>query len=243
MHWKNIAAMTLIVLTIVSLSQGAIRRVDASSTAGSPDGTTWPLAFPTLQEALAIAATGDEIWVADGTYFPDSFDDEVWDRTKSFVLPSFPLNIYGGFHGDPGGESSESERDPVANATILSSDIGTADDPTDNSYHVIVATDTDPALRLDGFTIELGYADGAGANEDVGGAILIAGTGNDSELKVYNCIFQNNYAELSGGAVYNYQGTPVFVNCLFDKNIAGPTTAGRSTPTAGIRRRMATLPW
>ncbi|MDR1779810.1 MAG: IgGFc-binding protein, partial [Tannerella sp.] len=34
------------------------------------NGTSWSNAFPTIQQALALASQGDYIWVADGTYSP-----------------------------------------------------------------------------------------------------------------------------------------------------------------------------
>ncbi|HMN59716.1 MAG TPA: hypothetical protein PJ988_05100 [Anaerolinea sp.] len=35
-------------------------------------GTSWAQAYKNLQKALAVAANGDEIWVAAGVYYPDN---------------------------------------------------------------------------------------------------------------------------------------------------------------------------
>ena len=35
------------------------------------DGATWGTAYKYLQDALAAATSGDEIWVAAGIYYPD----------------------------------------------------------------------------------------------------------------------------------------------------------------------------
>ena len=48
------------------------------------DGTTWVKAFKHLQDALAVAGSGCEIWVAEGTYKPDEDADHP-DGTGSQV--------------------------------------------------------------------------------------------------------------------------------------------------------------
>ncbi len=55
--------------------------------------TTWVDACPDLQTALGLADSGDQIWVAAGTYRPDAGSG---DRTATFQLES-GVAIYGGF--------------------------------------------------------------------------------------------------------------------------------------------------
>src|SRR5262245_39888750 len=94
--------------------------VNASAAAGC-DGLSWATAYNKLQDALSEAnssATVSEIWVAQGTYYPDEgvgITDN--DRSKSFNLKS-GLAIYGGFEGN------ETELDQRSWApTILSGEI------------------------------------------------------------------------------------------------------------------------
>lgn len=117
------------------------------------DGQFWSTAFNNLQSAIAAAATNvdpeDEIWVrgsASGiTYKPGT------SRGSTFQLQN-RVKIYGGFAGT---ETDLFQRDPFANVTILSGDIGDANDPDDNCYHVVKATGKleFPLTVLDGFTI------------------------------------------------------------------------------------------
>ena len=70
-------------------------------------------------------------------------DDEVsTEREKHFALKT-GISVYGGFAGS---DSSIEKRDIQANATILSGDLGTMDDSSDNSYHVFYHTSVFPPL-------------------------------------------------------------------------------------------------
>ncbi|MCA9290470.1 MAG: right-handed parallel beta-helix repeat-containing protein, partial [Phycisphaerales bacterium] len=119
-------------------SRGALILVDANAS-GAKTGVTWADAYTDLQEALAQMNDPDfgpgEIWVATGTYRPDESD-----RAASFDL-FIDARLFGGFAG---GESARRFRDPRANPTILSGDIGVPNDKGDNSFHV---------LRADGASI------------------------------------------------------------------------------------------
>ncbi|MDX1421056.1 MAG: hypothetical protein R3181_13910, partial [Rubricoccaceae bacterium] len=71
----------------------AVLHVDADAAPGG-DGASWATAFDDLQDALAVAAPGDEVWVAEGTYKPT----DTGDRTATFALAS-GVALYGGFDG------------------------------------------------------------------------------------------------------------------------------------------------
>ncbi len=101
---------TLLIISAITFSQFAFPQpvhaacsgvvyVDATSAVGSPDGCTWANAFPKLQDALAIAMSGDEIPVAEGTCYPD----EGAGLTDNCVSSTFSLvawvSIYGGYAG------------------------------------------------------------------------------------------------------------------------------------------------
>ncbi len=184
---------------------------------GSNDGSSWADAYSNLQSALSFASSGDQIWVAKGTYFPAADGD----RTLSFDIPN-GVEVYGGFAGT---ESNLVERSDYgtggSNETILSGDIGTSGDQNDNSYHVVNFSSTvGSSTILDGFTIKDGNSVSTNGESDFdvdGAGILNMGSPNIS-----NCTIKQNNSWSDGGAVYNYSNSesinPNFNNCQIIEN-------------------------
>ena len=92
--------------------------VDDDASAGG-NGSSWATAQKYLQDALAVAEYGDEIWVAEGTYTPDQGTGQTIGRKSSSFNLVNGVGVYGGFLG------SETMRDPEGNSsqTILSGEI------------------------------------------------------------------------------------------------------------------------
>ena len=205
-------------------------------------GNSWATAFATLQKALSVATSGDQIWVAKGTYYPTA--DASGNLapadvlTKTFVMKN-EVAIYGGFVGNEAANYNLSTRNFVSNETILSGDIdGTPDVVTGsgstlsisgnggNVYHVFSnASGLTNTAILDGFTVSGGNANGTFPH-DRGGGMWNNGsdTGNFCSPTIRNCNFTNNNASYAGGAIYN-RGTggnssPQISNCTFSTNIA-----------------------
>jgi hypothetical protein len=154
---------------------------------GMNDGSSWEDAFVDLQDALAAAATGDEIWVAEGTYEPTPDTD----RTAAFHLVN-GVGLYGGFAGT---ETQRSQRDWSLHPSILSGDLGVAGVGTDNSCHVIDANGTGSSAVLDGFTVTAGRADCEGSNGGRGGGLLCV----SGSPTIQNTRFEANHAHGGGG--------------------------------------------
>lgn len=175
----------------------------------------------TLGRALAVAQSGDQIWVKAGTYGPVTLANGV--------------RMIGGFAGT---ETSASQSNPTANATVI-----------DGAGAQAVLSDSNgPTTMLRGFRITNGSAggdfDGGGGlllqnssavfaqctfdhnrADHFGAAVAIHGTGSPYFV---NCIFHDNGSgdgtavkPLAGGAVYLRGGTPMFANCLFYDNVSG----------------------
>ena len=175
--------------------------VDSDAIGG--DGSSWTEAFEDLQEALASAAAGDEVWVAAGIYYPTSNQD----REVSFQMLE-SLAIYGGFSG---GEKSLDQRDWDKNRTVLSGNIGARADKTDNSLTVVKGADN---AVIDGFVIEDGYAVQQRGGQGQGGG---QGRGHITPEIVMNA--SSGFG--SGGGMFNHGAAPIVRNSVIQNNVAG----------------------
>lgn len=198
-------------------------RVKKGATGTSGESWDDTEAYGELSEALADPARqkGDLIWVAAGTYKPGS------ERTDTFLVDEEEVEIYGGF--PPGGEAEGdrnwdmSDRDPVMYETILSGDIGTEGDKSDNSYHVIKVASSATGTLIDGFKIRGGNGNGSWP-ENQGGGIRCEG----ADAIIANCVIIANYAADDGGGVMGkVSGGKVTINnCVFAENQAGDSGGG-----------------
>lgn len=193
------------------------RKYVRASASGANTGANWTNAYLDLQDALQSSSFGDVIWVAQGTYYPTNSTD----RTISFVVPN-GVQVLGGFAGT---EYYEADRKWKAYPTILSGDLGTTGDLSENSYHVLAMTGVSANTVLDGLIIERGNANALTYPNDRGGGIFLDGAnlGNLANPIFRNCIFRNNHALYGGGAVNalaNSGGQTNYtcVNCLFADN-------------------------
>jgi len=204
-----------------------VLRVDCTATEGG-DGVSWISAYSSLQDALAraglhaSAGIPTEIWLADGICRPAGPGS---DRASVFQLGAC-IRVYGGFAGKDSvrfssGETHRSQRDPVANLTILSGDlngddVGELADPSrsENSYHVVTVPADAYSTTLDGVTVTGGNADGTPPHNN-GGGMLNAG----DSLKLVGCTFRMNRAGGGGALIDSGQSTTAMA-CRFQNNEA-----------------------
>ena len=209
-------SIALVVITAfgASSAHAGTLYVNASANTGANDGSSWSNAFQGsggLQSALAIAATGDQIWVAQGTYLPASNGD----RAISFVLKS-GVAIYGGFAGT---ETYLSRRDPVVHVTTLSGDLNGDDASShfaDNSYHVVFASGVMSSAVLDGFTVTGGNANVSGGYHDRGGGICLL---SGSDATIARCRMLHNRSTSNGGGAY-VESNVSFIDSRFERNVS-----------------------
>ncbi len=206
--------------------------VDSSNFIAEGDGSTWAKAITQLADAIKeskINPDVKEIWVAKGTYKPIYNADDAYvnsfchttDRDASFVLTP-GVKLYGGFAG---GETNTSVRNFTSNETIMSGDIGIANDTIDNCYHIVIAAGIADTASVDGFTITKGNATYLPVGEiDVNGFLIWKYSGgglysDTSNLAIANCRFTYNYSGWGGAGLYQDSSSVKIKNSSFTNNV------------------------
>jgi len=212
---------------------GYIRLYVDDTAPGANNGATWEHAFLDLQSALAMAGSGDEIWVATGVYTPGTTVSDTFGLVDG-------VEIYGGFAAT---ETLKIERDWDTNLTILSGDIDGNDGKDTNgvvtatvhitgtnSFHVVTSTNVLSSTVLDGFIITAGDADGSNPNNRGGGMY-----NNSSSPTLTNLSFSGNSAADGGGMNNSNHSNPILTNVTFSGNSAnkggGMYNSDGSNPT------------
>jgi hypothetical protein len=217
---------------------GGVIYVDADAPHAFPNGSSWFRAYRRLQNALAAAAGGDEIRVAQGVYTPDQGTGITpGDREAAFELKA-GVSWIGGFAGY--GMLNPDARDTAAYEVILNGDLQGDDlwnllNKSDNSYQVVRALGNG---NMDGFTVTAGQAEGPhpfnhGAGLFINEASLVlvnckftdntAALGGgisllNSSASIVNTEFHGNRALVQGGALYVYNSAVGLTNCLLTGN-------------------------
>lgn len=146
-------------LQVFLTSPAHSRTLHVSKAGDGSDGLTWGTAYTAIGDAVADSTSGDEIWVASGTY----------SESIEMVTPS---RLLGGFSGE---ESLDQYfyRDPESNPTLLTRAAG-------GDGRILSVTSVKEAT-IDGFVFQRGGF----FRSNSGGGILC----NNSRLSVINCKF------------------------------------------------------
>lgn len=238
---KSIARLTfsLLLFGAVSTSHAQIF-VNASVAGGNDDGSSWANAYSSLQDALADACANapTQIWVAQGTYYPDEGAGQTDDdRDASFELCE-GVSIYGGFTS---GDATLGDRNPNpnSNGTVLSGDLKQDDagsiplgdlmsaaSRSDNAYSVVTVDNTVSNAELNGFTITGGNANATSGSSNnpnrSGGGIH----NNGGSFTLVRCILSNNSANTGGGMLNRGSASPVVRGGRITDNFASSGGGG-----------------
>jgi parallel beta-helix repeat protein len=235
--------LSFALLFLGSVTAQAVTRYVKQTASGTGNGSSWANASSNLQNMINASTSGDEVWVAAGTYKPtlDPFGSAspTDPRDKTFFVKD-GVKIYGGFAGT---ETTLSARNIATNVTTLSGDIGTVNDNTDNCYHVVIASalaSGGVGVTVDGFAVTAGNANGSGnitvngnnpQKNSGGGMYMLRGV----NILTNNTLFSNTAS--SGGGIYNSTGTNTLTNNTLFSNTASSSggaiynSAGTNTLT------------
>ncbi len=210
--------------------------VNKNISGGNVSGNSWSNAMPSLAEAvewahqnrnesLWDASTPLQIWVAKGIYTPayspiDGSNYTDGGRDNTFLLVK-NVKLHGGFSGN---EANLSDRGTGGTPTILSGDIGTAADSTDNAYHVVVSANTVEQVLVEGFVIKEGNANGS-TGITVNGKTIYQNSGSgiynySSSPVIKNVLITDNTATYGGGGVVNITSSAKYINVTISSNTA-----------------------
>lgn len=222
------------------LPTSRIRYVKPTAT-GTGDGSSWANASGDLQKMIDELAestpsqTG-EVWVAAGTYTPQSQLISGTAYSASFRMRD-GISVYGGFAGTESSKLDRPQKEGAmpwdfTNPTILEAayynhgDLAWTNNKwtlTSDSRHVVWfapmsgGTAFANVTTLDGVTIQGGYAQGGTGQDDFltdrGGGVYMDG----ANAYLSNCIVRENYATGNGGGVYLKNGR-VQTSLIYNNN-------------------------
>ena len=222
------------------LPASRIRYVKPTAT-GTGDGSSWENASADLQKMIDELADNNsqnqtgEVWVAAGTYTPQSQLISGTGYSASFRMRD-GISVYGGFNADKP-ESSKLDRakgtmpwdftnETILQAAYYNGDLTWTNNKwtlTSDSRHVVWFAPMSgqsaftQVTTLDGVTIQGGYAQGGTGMDDFmtdrGGGVYMDG----ANAYLSNCIVKENYATGNGGGVYLKNGR-VQTSLIYNNN-------------------------
>lgn len=226
------------------------------------DGSSWENASGDLQKMIdelaeSTPSQAGEVWVAAGTYTPQSQLISGTAYSASFRMRD-GISVYGGFAGT---ESTKLERVKKSampwdfqNPTVLEAAYYSHDDLawtnnkwtlTSDSRHVVWfapmsgGTAFANVTTLDGVTIQGGYAQGGTGQDnfltDRGAGVYMDG----ANAYLSNCIVRENYATGNGGGVYLKDGR-VQTSLIYNNNADADGGAVYVENTGLVQRSMLT---
>ena len=168
--------------------------------AGTHSGNSWENAVSSIEEAQGLAQTHNAVvWVAAGTYYGDTTSANAFTMRDG-------VNVYGGFAGNEPADYDLSQRDFVANATILDGQ---------NARRVLCQSSTfNTQTTWDGFTIQNGQMSGYA---EYGAGAYLQQNGRLSQCRIQNNIYTGS-GSYGGGGVYC--NSAIVENCDIIGNVS-----------------------
>jgi len=184
-------------LLLASPAHPAVLRVRAGAY-GTPDGSSWANAYTSIQYAVTVAQTGDQIWVAEGNYY-----ERVTLRAG--------ISLLGGFAGT---ETSPERAQPWAHPTVVNA--------AGKNGPVVTIPETATGTTVDGFTL----TNGTGlvevfGQEARGGGVHILGnnatiTRNIIRANIVSALGEYSSIAAGGGIYAKYVAVTIANNIIQD---------------------------
>lgn len=229
MQPKTLPGILLVCALVILSASSCLSKTVYVRTTGldTNDGLSWSTAKKTVSAGIAASVSGDEIWVASGTY-------------RERIILNAGVGLYGGFAGT---EISREDRDWNTNVTVLNGNGG--------GTVVTSPSGATASTVIDGFSIRQGRAPSYGggiscssssptianntitANSAVfgGGAIYVRA----SSPVITNNAITGNTAEGSGGGIYCYSSaSPTIMDNVITQNTTSSTFGDTYTGGGGI---------
>jgi parallel beta-helix repeat protein len=192
---KLLLFITAVALTFLAFGSKTIYvKWDA---AGANNGISWTDAYISFQSALNAAVSGDQVWVAKGTYKP-SFDYGLGGGSRNYHFRMIQgVAIYGGFAGT---ETQLSQRNWSTNVTIMSGDLNGDDVITGSGQTLSIINMSENCYCVFYHPAGLG----------------LTGTAVLDGFKITGGSFNSNYSMVGG--IVNYSASPSITNCIVTGN-------------------------
>lgn len=216
---------------------------------GNKNGSSWTNASNDIQLMINASVSGDQIFVAVGTYNPSRTADtstfSPGNRSNTFLIKN-GVKLYGGFDPANGIDDLADTRITPSKAGAITG--GTILQGTNNVHHVVLGADVnDVSIDLDGFVITGAYSADLNLSPSYSGSLLVNGvlvyyvTGGgimasssaSSSIKLTNCSVNNNSAGSSGGGIFCISKASNNIK-IINSNICSNSVGGYSTDTGGI---------
>ena len=173
--------------------------VNSAYTGSTVNGNSWATPFKKLDDAIAAATDGDEIWVAKGTYTAPTY------KSASGYFINNSLSIYGGFAGT---ETSIYARNLTLNTTVLQAA------GSNGSYQILINLKQNETFLLDGVDLT-NYGVGVLGLYDTIAQSNNFQAGDRYKLTINNCDFFDAGEAIS----FNHHTDLVITNSTF-KNLS-----------------------
>lgn len=187
-----------------SFETGFTIYVKPSAPGSNNTGLSWTNAITSLRYALQIATPGDTIKVAEGFYYAGTSETDGMILSDSIV-------VLGGYPAT--GSPNNADRNSSTHPVILSGYNSVTNSSAD--YHVFLAKDI-RNCTIDGFIIQDGGSiNNYSGSHGKGGGMSIE---NSTSVLIRNCVFRNHSVSMDGTAIYIYNATVGFENCIITRN-------------------------